>query len=125
MARLIADAGLLIAAERGERGAWALKRTTAEDGVDLVVPAPVLSQVWRGPRPQNLTRFLAGLEVITFDEELARRAGELLGASATTDVCDASVVAGARDGDRVVTGDVEDITHLVAHSGSDISIRAL
>ncbi len=125
MARLIADAGLLIAAERGERGAWALKRTTAEDGVDLVVPAPVLSQVWRGPRSQNLARFLAGLEVITFDEEPARRAGALLGASTTTDVCDASVAAGARDGDRIVTGDVEDIGHLVAHSGNDISIRAL
>ncbi|MEW6581607.1 MAG: twitching motility protein PilT [Actinomycetota bacterium] len=122
MARLIADAGLLIKADRNDRDAWALKRAAAEDDVEIVVPAPVLAQSWRGARSVNLARYLVGLEVAAFTEELARRAGELLRVAGTSDVCDAAVVVTARDGDRVVTEDVNDVTHLIERQGLRVEV---
>lgn len=117
MARLIADAGLLVAADRNDRAVWALKKVTANDDVELVVPAPALAQVWRGPGSANLARFMRGVEVIVLDEHLAKVTGALLGASGTSDVCDAAVAACARDGDRVATGDVGHLSRLIALRG--------
>jgi len=60
LARLIAGAGLLVAADRDRRDVWALKRAAAEDDVEIVVPAPILAQVWRGAASAGLAR-LVGL----------------------------------------------------------------
>lgn len=123
MARLIADAGLLIAADRNDREAWALKRVAAEESTDILIPSPVLAQVWRGPGSENLARFLKGLVVLPFDEAAARRAGNLLGVCETRDVIDAAVVVSAADGDRIVTGDPKDISLLLERSGTRATIQ--
>ena len=125
MARLIADAGLLVAADRNDRVAWGAKRRAIDDELDLAVPAPVIVQVWRGPGSVNLGRFLTGLEVIVLDESVARIAGNLLGVSRTSDVTDAVVAACARDGDTIWTGDVADLTRLVELRGVRVNVERI
>lgn len=125
MARLIADAGLLVAADRNDRVAWGAKVRAIADELELAVPAPVIVQVWRGPGSANLRRFLKGLEVIVLDESLARIAGSLLGVSRTSDVTDAVVAACARDGDTIWTGDVEHLTRLVELRGVRVTVEAI
>jgi predicted nucleic acid-binding protein len=62
------------------------------------------------------------MRVDPVDEDLARRAGELLAATGTRDAVDAIVVASAaRRGDDVVTSDRVDIARLAAHV-SDVSV---
>ncbi|WP_217924429.1 hypothetical protein [Miltoncostaea oceani] len=125
MARLIADAGLLVAADRNERAAWALKKAAAEDRDELVVPAVALAQTWRGPQSANLARFLKGLRVIPLDAELARTTGHLLGVAATSDIADAAVAACAMEGDRIITGDLDDISQLVELRGVRAEVRTI
>lgn len=117
MARLIADAAMLIAADRNDPAAWAAKRRAAERDLDVVVPAPVVTQVWRGPGSVNLARFLKGIEVLVLDGSLAKLAGNLLGVSQTSDVTDAVVAACARDGDTIATGDLRDLSRLIELRG--------
>ncbi len=81
-----------------------------------VLPAPVVSQAWRGgPRQARLAKVLSGAELIVADGPLSRRAGELLGRAGTTDVLDALVALAAQDrpGHEVLTSDPADIHHLL------------
>ena len=60
------------------------------------------------------------------DESGARVVGQLLARSNTTDVVDASVVAGAlRRGDAVVTSDQRDIETLASAVGRRVNIIAM
>ncbi len=123
MARLILDAGALIAGEARDRRAWGIKRDAHMRGVDVVVPAPVLAQLLRQPAVQaQLARFLAGTSTLPFTEESARRAGLLLASTGTRDVVDASVAVAARDGDAVVTSDRDDIRALTDAAGLSVVV---
>jgi hypothetical protein len=107
------DAGMLIAAERGERLAWAVHRRALERGHRPVIPAPVLAQAWRGgPQPQ-LSRFRRGCRIEDMTETLALAAGTLLAATGSSDIVDATVVASAASrGDLVLTSDPDDLLAL-------------
>lgn len=122
MDRVVADAGLLIAADRNDRSVWALKK---DEDLEIVVPAPVLAQVWRGPGSASLGRFLRGLEVIPFTDPDARRVGELLALASTDDVVDAAVAIAARAGDRIITSDPDDLEVLVERRGVEVSVRRI
>jgi predicted nucleic acid-binding protein len=114
MAGLTLDTGALIAAERGDLRFWALWKDALRRDVDVTVPAAVVAQAYRGPRSAVVNRVLSACTVEPLDEERARRAGKLLTASRTSDVVDASVVAGAAArGDDVATSDPEDIHRLM------------
>lgn len=111
----VLDAGALIALDRGDRDMWALLVETHRAGQRPVVPAPIISQAWRGGALQaRLAAVLAGADVVVADGALSRRAGELLAASRTADVLDALVVLVAQDrpGCEVLTSDPGDI-HLL------------
>jgi len=123
LARLIADAGALLAAERNVREIWALKKLAVQEDLELVVPAPVLAQVWRGRASANLARFLKGVAILDFTEQEARTAGELLAAARTEDVVDAAVAVCARRGDRVLTSGPGDIATLVELRGIDARVE--
>lgn len=118
MARLnglvVYDAGALLAAERGDERMRALHRRFLLHGSSPCVPAPVLSQAWRGGHRQvGLARVLKGCAVLPTDEGTARRAGELLGQSGTSDAVDAIVVVTALHlGAAVVTSDPKDLQQL-------------
>ena len=82
----------------------------------LLVPAPVLAQVWRGGRRQvTLTRTLRACEVVPTTDVTARCAGVLLARSRTADAVDAIVVATAlaERADVVVTSDPDDLERLL------------
>jgi hypothetical protein len=56
------------------------------------------------------------------DIELARQAGVLLGRAGTGDPVDATVVAVASVGDRIITSDPHDIGRLVSASGRAVLV---
>ncbi len=110
------DAGPLIALDRNERRQWAMLKELVRRGIVPVVPAPVVTEVWRTPRQANLGRALAHCTVEETDAVLARSAGELCGAFRSADPIDAIVVASAaRRGDSIVTCDPRGLRRLVGH----------
>lgn len=108
---LVYDAGALLAAERNCRKFLAMHKAALLAGRHLLVPAPVLTQAWRGGAGQAvLAKVLKGCEVLPTDEDTARRAGVLLGLSNTADAVDAIVVATAmKTAATVVTSDPKDL----------------
>ncbi len=120
------DAGVLIAAERGERRAWAEHKVRLEAGIVPLVPAPVVAQTSRSPKQAQLRRLLRGCEVVPLDEALAHAAGALLGKTRTRDVPDAAVAAlAALHGADVVSDDPVDIQRLLSAAGARVSIRSV
>ena len=96
---LVLDAGALIAVERADRPTLMLMEAARRQGRNLVVPAGVVAQVWRGgSRQARLARFLAarGVEVEALTEDGAKAAGLVCGRAGAGDVVDASVVVTAR-----------------------------
>ncbi len=120
---VVYDAGVLVAADRNARWAWAEHRVRLEMGLVPLVPSNVVAQVSRSPRQAQLRRFLSGCEIQPFDEARAHRAGALLAKARTSDVVDASVVELAiTAGADVVTTDPHDIDRLVAASGKRVRV---
>ena len=114
MAGLILDAGALIAAERHDREFWAIWQEAERRDVDVIVPASVVAQVYRGGRSARVAKVLKACVVQPLDDARARRIGVLCGKSRTADVVDAHVVlAAAAAGADVVTPDADEINHLM------------
>lgn len=110
---VVYDTAVLIAADRNERRVWAEHRVRLESGSVPLVPATVVAQASRSPKQAQLRRFLAGCQVVAFDETAAHRTGALMGRAKTHDVPDAAVVELAvRHGADVVTQAIEDIAVL-------------
>lgn len=117
------DAGVLVAADRGQRRVWAEHRVRLEAGQVPLVPTPIVAQVSRAPNQAQLRRLLRGCEIVPFDEADAHQAGALLGKSRTTDVGDASVAALAiRRHADVLTGDASDIVRLLSAAQSKLAV---
>jgi hypothetical protein len=110
------DSGALIGLERADERVRALCREALRTGVRILVPAPVLAQVWReGRRQAVLGMLLKGrtTEVAPLDRVLAKAIGTLCGRSGTSDVVDACLALVARrERAIVVTSDVEDLLRL-------------
>lgn len=115
-ARIVLDAGALIALDRGDKRMIALLDRALAQGLAFRVPAGVVGQAWRDGRVQiTLLRFLRGeeVEIISLDEQLARSCGELCGAAHSADIVDASVVILARERrDPIITSDPNDLRRL-------------
>jgi hypothetical protein len=107
------DSGALIAAERKDPQMWAIHRRALARGVRPVVPAGVITEVYRSGRQARLAQLLTGCEIESL-EAVARAAGVLLGRCAIDPgAVDASVAEGAlRRGDSVVSGNAEHIQAL-------------
>ena len=126
MSTVVYDAGLLVAADRNERRAWAEHKARLEMGVVPLVPVPVVAQVSRSPRQAQLRRFLTGCVVIPLGETGAHEAGRLLGMTRTTDVVDAVVVTTALHHQAtILTSDPDDIERLVTASGRRVAVVAI
>lgn len=123
MRPVVYDAGVLIAADRGERRTWAEHRVRLEAGVIPRVPSPVVAQASRSPKQSQMRRLLRGCEVVPFSEAAAHAAGSLLGKARTKDVVDASVAAlSILHGADVVSDDAEDIQRLLSVARARVSI---
>jgi hypothetical protein len=121
---VILDSGALIGVERHSRAMMARLLAAQLEGEELRTHAMVVAQVWReaGGRQGVLARLLRSVVVVSIDEALGRRAGELLGRSNRSDPIDAAVVLIARDGEVVLTSDPEDLRPLAAAAGRSIHI---
>lgn len=114
---VVYDAGMLVALDRDDRRRWAAFEVAIQRGLEILVPAPVVTQAWRSPRQATLTRALHACKVEPVDDELAREAGKLCGKAGTTDAVDAIVVASAaRRRGTIVTSDRDDIARLARHT---------
>jgi len=123
---LVLDAGAFIAVDRGDRAMVARLRAAQQAGLELRSTGVVITQVWRDPagRQANLARLLKSVDVRAVDDHLGKQAGVLLGRAGMNDAVDASVVAIAATGDRILTGDVGDIGPLAEASGRSILLVA-
>ena len=121
------DAGALLAAERNDRGMWALHAGFLAEEVAPVVPVAVLAQAWRGgSRQASLVRLLEMCVIEAMSEAQARRVGVLAGKARHDDVVDVTVVEGAlRRGDAIVTADPGDIRSIVAALRARAKIEAV
>ena len=116
MSGITLDTGALIAFERNDRLAVSVVLRAVQQRLPVVVPAGVVGQAWRNGRKQvRLVRLLGSdsVEIESLDDVRARAAGQLCGATRTTDVIDASVVLCARArGHAVLTSDPDDLGRL-------------
>jgi predicted nucleic acid-binding protein len=86
-----------------------LREASSNDRL-VTVPATVVSETWRGGRHRWLAELLSLAVVEPLTDELARRAGELLARTGTSNTVDATVaVSAAQRGDIIVTSDPDDI----------------
>jgi predicted nucleic acid-binding protein len=111
---LLLDAGFLVAVDRDERAAREFLTAALIHRTPLTTTHPVVAQVWRdGARQARLTRLLAAVEVVPFDD--GAEVGRLLARTGTADVVDAHVVVTAvRRAEPILTGDVADLEVLAA-----------
>jgi hypothetical protein len=93
-------------------------------GIDLRSNGAVIAETWRedGGRQARLARLLKAVDVVAVDQALGRQAGTLLGKADVNDPVDATVVAIAAAGDRILTSDVRDIGRLVTASRRAIHV---
>ena len=124
MSALVLDAGAFLAVERADRAMAARLRAAERNGLELRTNGAVVAQVWRSPsgRQAALALLLRSIDVRPVDLRMGREAGVLLGRAGRGDAIDATVVAMAATGDRVVTTDPGDIGALAAVSGRAVII---
>src|ERR1700694_887862 len=93
-------------------------RAAQQGGLELRTTGVVVAQVWRDPagRQAELARLLKAVDVTAVDRAIGQEGGVLLGHAKSGDAIDATLVATARSGDRIVTSDAPDISALVEAS---------
>lgn len=116
--RIVLDAGAVLALARGDVQARArLREALSNRPYVVVLPTPVLAQVHRGGRDHaQVDRVIAAVDALVAPgEEVARRAGELMARTGTTDAVDAMVAAEALAAapSIVLTSDPADIRRLI------------
>lgn len=110
----VLDAGALIAIDKRDRSVGAMLRLLQREGAPIRTSAAAVAQVWRdGRRQANLARVLPGVDIAALDEVAAKRIGELLRASDSTDLVDAHVALLVPPEGRVLTSDDADIHALL------------
>ena len=122
---LVYDTGALLAAERHDRHMNFLHYEAMQSNRRIIVPAPVLAQAWRGGSGKQvpLSLLLDGCDVEPTDEQIAKAAGVLLGASSTSDAVDAIVMATAIQYQAgVVTSDPTDLHKLADAANAMVSL---
>ena len=106
------DTGALIAIERRDRVMLAFMTAALGAGARITVPAPVVSEWWRGQRGPA-ARILDAVVIEPLSAPLAKLVGETLAIVHGATLVDAVVVASAAQrGDLVLTSDVDDLTRI-------------
>ncbi len=124
MTAMILDAGALLAINSDDRAMIAKMKVAQQSGMELRTTGIIVAQVWRDSngRQVNLARILNAIDVWPVDLRLGRLGGVLLGKACLSDPADATVVAIAETGDRIVTSDPIDVGTLVAVSGRTVIV---
>jgi hypothetical protein len=121
---LVLDSGALLALERHDRAMWRRFKSALLAGEVPVSHGGVIGQAWRGKgsRQALLAKALEGVDVKALDDSLGRAAGELLARARGRDVIDAALVLLARDGDTIITSDLDDIAALAAAARLEVDL---
>jgi hypothetical protein len=116
MAGLTLDSGALIGYERNDRSVIVQIKAALQTGIDVTVPAAALAEAWRGgPRAARMAQVLRSCVITETDEDQALKAGEAIANVPGAGTLDALVMASAAmRGDRVLTGDFQDLSRLRA-----------
>ena len=124
MTALVLDAGFLLRVEKRDRQCAALLKVALERSWSLRSNGAVLAEVWRGGAGGQapLAALLHAVDVVAVDENLGRVAGTLIRDAGGGTAIDATVVAVADSGDRIVTSDPHVIESLVNASGRVITV---
>lgn len=124
MSALVLDAGAFVALDRGDRAMAARLRVAEVSSLELRSNGAVVAQVWRDPtgRQAIVSRLLRSVDVQAVDLTLGKQAGVLSGRAGRGDAVDATVVAVANKGDRIITSDPDDIRALVDASGRAVLV---
>jgi PIN domain len=124
---VVYDTGALLAADRHDDRFQILHTYCLRHEISPIVPAPVLTQAWRGgTRQARLSKVLRGCGVEPTSEVIARNAGVILGRANATDAVDAIVIATAIAHDAlIVTSDPDDISLLWGASGTSSKLAIL
>lgn len=113
MIALVLDAGALIAVDRGDQVVHDKIRKALRAGTLVRTNPNVVAQVWRnGAKQSRLARLLRDVKIEPVTPEDGYRAGELLGATRTKDVVDATVALLAKAADKLYTSDPGDLRKL-------------
>ncbi|HEX5501850.1 MAG TPA: hypothetical protein VFW96_04475 [Thermomicrobiales bacterium] len=127
--RLVLDTGGLLAWVHGDAFARAMILAAGRHAALVVVPAIVIAQAIRGgPADAPVNRVLKQVDAFPpVTVRLARQAGVLLGATRTTDVADALVVAEALRllPAVILTSDPGDIRRLVQSDSAHPRVRVV
>ena len=118
MTALVLDAGALIAVDRGDRKMQRKIQDALNIGEPVRTNANAVAQVWRnGAKQARLAKALRLATIEPVTPEDGYRAGELLGATRTKDVVDATVALLVESGDDVYTSDPGDLRLLTETAG--------
>ncbi len=118
MTALILDAGALIAIDRDDRVVYKKIQDALRIGEPVRTNPNAVAQVWRnGTKQARLAKTLRMVEVVPITREDGCRAGELLGATRTKDVVDATVALLVESGDELYTSDPGDLRLLTGAAG--------
>lgn len=127
--RLILDSGAIIAVAHGDGLARATLERARREGYVVVIPTPVLTQVHRAGRDRaGVDRVVKAVDaLLPTSSQVARRAGELLGHSGTSDAVDAIVAAEAllSAPSLVLTSDARDIMLLIEGQPEASAVRVV
>ncbi len=127
--RLILDSGAIIAIAHGDGLARAALERARREGYVVVIPTPVLTQVHRGGHDRaGVDRVVKAVDaLLPTSAQVARRAGELLAGSGTSDAVDAIVPAEAllSAPSLVMTSDAHDITLLIEGQPGAAVVRVI
>ncbi|HVA60541.1 MAG TPA: hypothetical protein VNG13_08395 [Mycobacteriales bacterium] len=121
---LVLDSGALIAFDRGNRQVAALIEAARRRRERVVSSSGCVGQAWRGggPRQARLARLLTGVDERPLDRAGSRGVGALCARARRDDVVDAHVCTLTRDGDVMLTSDVDDLGHLLRSQGTTAEI---
>jgi predicted nucleic acid-binding protein len=121
------DSGAVLAVLRRDRRVRALLEVARQEGVPVVVPPVVVTQVIRGGAGDAETNRLLRVSFVPFvGERLARVAGRLLGAAGAATAADAQIVAEAirLSPATILTSDPDDLGRL-AFNAPGVRILAI
>lgn len=104
------DTGALIALERGDQRMRRVLTGATRKDVQIVVPAAVLAEWWRGGRRHQ--DLLESVDVEPLSERLAKIAGEAVAAVGATAIDAIVMASAAQRGDIVYTSDFDDLDRL-------------
>jgi hypothetical protein len=118
MTSLVLDAGALIAIDRNDRVVYEKIEKALRIGQPVRTNPNAVAQVWRdGAKQARLAKTLRLVVVDPITREDGYRAGELLGATRTRDVVDATVALLTEPGDHLYTSDPGDLQTLCEAAG--------